>query len=499
MNTAKTSNNAPGPPVYPGNIRGRLLKGFGANLINQVLVFSTRVVLAPLFLKAWGVEVYGEWLLLSSFVAYLSLTDMGGQSYIANRLTQTYTQGNMVLFRKVLHTGLALFLIMPTAVFLLFSATIRIVPTFSFLQISHTNHQVVVWVLTILAFQFIFGLPQGIVLGIYRAIGRLPRGVMLSNLTQLLQLAFIAGGLWLGGGMILIAALQALPFLLVAILAVIDLNSRFPQFSLLSLNDAEVSIGRTFVKPSLHFLSIQASLVFSIQGTVLVVGMVLAPVQVVIFTTIRTMTQAMRQLVYLLIHSAWPEITRLDAEQNVGELLSLFRAILRSALVATAILILIFHFFGGAIYRLWLGDTVEYQQVAMDLFLIYALQLVFWTTCSSLLMATNIHHALAKILLVSSLVGIVLAYLGGRYFGLRGVIVGMTIGDALMPLWLVPYLVNRYDARFSLKFFLKEASPIIGSLICVALLPWSGLVVPFLLLLWWARCLPKLLSAERDL
>jgi len=387
---------------------------------------------------------------------------------------------------------------MPTAVFLLFTSAILIVPPESILPILKTDHQIVVWVLAILAFQFVFSLPQGILLGIYRAVGLLPRGAMLANLIQFLQLALMAAALWLGSGMVLIAGLQMLPYPLVALIAVWDLNRRFPQFSLLSLKGAEYSTGLAFVKPSLHFLSIQITQTFSIQGMILVVAAALPPIQVVVFSTTRTMVASMRQLLALIAITAWPEMTRLDAQQDVDGLYTLFRAVLRSSLLLAAVLASIFHFFGATIYHLWLGGEVEYEQVIMDLFLVYFLQLVFWLTCSYLLASTNRHHTLSKILLAASALTIVLALVGGRYFGLQGVIIGMIVGDLILPFWCVPYLLNRYQARFSLPFFLKETAAVIVGVTSIIFLPWLAPITFLLLLSWWIASLLPIATLERS-
>src|SRR5215216_7477341 len=119
--------------LYPGTMRHRFLKGLGAHYIGQIIILATQVLLPPLFLGVWGADVYGEWLVLSSFVAYLSLTDMGGQKYITNRLTKAYAQQDILLFRKILHTGLAIFVFMPLVVFLLFTAVIVMIPPELFL------------------------------------------------------------------------------------------------------------------------------------------------------------------------------------------------------------------------------------------------------------------------------------------------------------------------------------------------------------------------------
>jgi len=472
-------------------MRKRLIQGIGANFLGQIISLASRVLLVPLFLTAWGVKVYGEWLLLSSMVAYLSLADLGGQLYIVNRLTQAYALGDLPQFRKTLHTGLALFLILPLAVFLGFLGLMLVFPPGSLLQITITSRQVVFLVLAILAFQFVFSLPQGILLGVYRSVGLLPRGVMLTNIMQLLALILVALGLWLHGGLPAIACLQLLPYLGVGLVAGWDLNRRFPQFRLFSLRDADLSLGLTFIRPSLHFFGIQLSQAFSIQGTVLVVGMLLGSVQVVVFSTMRTIVNLIRSFFELPSHAAWPELTRLDAQGEEEKFFLLFRAIFRATLIAAVIFMAIFHFWGENIYHVWLRKTVPYQQRVMDLFLIYMGEYLIWLTCCHPLMATNRHRTLAKMLLVSSLLNLGLAYLGGRHLGLPGVILGMIAGDLLLPFWFVPYLLNRYQPRFSGWFFIKEMAPLILSLIVFLTLPWSAPLVMAILVIWWWQCLPR--------
>ena len=79
---------------------------------------------------------------------------------------------------------------------------------------------------------------------------------------------------------------------------------------------------------------------------VLVVGVVLAPLQVMIFTTTRTMVAAMRQLLDLIAFATRLEITRLDTERNIDDLYVLFKVSLRMTRIAAAGLVTIFYFSG---------------------------------------------------------------------------------------------------------------------------------------------------------
>jgi O-antigen/teichoic acid export membrane protein len=475
----------------------RFIQGIGANFLAQFINLASRVVLVPLFLTAWGTKVYGEWLILSSIVAYLSLTDMGGQLYIVNRLTQAFAVHDLPLFRKILHTGLALFLVLPITVFALFVLCTSLLPMASLLSIHLTTPLVVKWVLGVSAFQFVFAFPLGILLGVYRGVGLLPRGVMLGNLMQVLAIVFVAAGLLLHWSMLPIAILQLLPGLIVGLVALWDLNRLFPQFCVLSLRETDPRYGLTFIKPSFHFLLIQIAQTFSIQGMIVIVGVVLGSVQVVMFATMRTIAYSLRHLLAIIAHTAWPDMTRLDAEGNNEGLEKLFRGIMRSTLVGATFLVIIFHFFGGRIYHAWLGDAVKYSQPLMDLFLLYLLLLIVWTGCGNLLMAVNRHRTYSQVVFATSLLAIVLAYLGGRHFGLLGAVTGLVIGDGLVPLCLVPVLLSRYQVRFSPLFLLKEVAPVAVILGGVALFPLAAPVVLVALLVWWWQCVPRLGFALR--
>jgi O-antigen/teichoic acid export membrane protein len=469
----------------------RLYQGVGANFLGQIINLASKILLVPLFLLAWGADIYGEWLLLSSLVAYLTLTDMGGAVYIGNRMTQAYAHRDQELFRKILHTGLALFLAIPLVVLVVFLTVIFFFNPASFLHISQTSHRTIMLVLALLAFQFAISLPQGILLRVYFATEMLPRGVMLANLMQLMSLLFVAGGLWLGWGMVAIAALQTIPYGFTATLALRDLNRKFPELKIFSLRDADFSFGLSFIKPSLHFFLIQLNQAFSVQGIIIIIGMLLGPIQVVLFSTMRTIINLIRSLFEQVSHAAWPEMTRLDAQDDTDKFFLLFRLILRSTLIGSIFFITIFHFYGDFIYHFWLRKTVPFQQSVMDLFLIYMAQFIFWLTCSHPLLATNRHHTLSKILVISSILTIALAYWGGQHLGLPGIVLGMIVGDMALPFWFVPYLLRDYQSCFSFKFFAIEMAPYIGSLLILITIPWLAPLVVLILLGWWLRAVPS--------
>jgi len=468
----------------------RIIKGITANILSKAILILERVLFPPLFLYAWGVDVYGEWLLLSSVVAYLAFSDFGGQTYIVNRMTHAYANHDIRLFKKIAHTGLGLFIIFPGVAFTLFIIGLTVVSPSEILKLIHTDRTIVYIVLSILAFQYMFSLPQAILFGIYRSVGFYARGIMLGNILALFRLLFVAGGLILNFSMARIAVLHVIPYVIMGAYAIYDLGKRFPEFELLSLREFDLHLGKSFLKPSLHFLLITISVAVSVQGMVQIVGLTLGAVQVVIFSTIRTIVNTIKQMMTVFTFSTWPEIIRLDARHDSQKLFSLVKIVLRTVLIVMLLFFGVFHYWGEDIHRLWLRGRVEFNQLYLDLFLLYILQSVFWTTLSHILMALNKHIALSRIMLVSSGVTIILAYFGGIYWGLKGVIIALIAGEAALPLWLVPYLMNKYQKYYSLKFFINSTVPVFAGVICILLSPRLALLMALFLTYWLVKSLP---------
>jgi len=469
----------------------RFIKGISAFFVGQIFYFLLRILLPPLFLRAWGVNIYGEWLVLTSLVTYLSLVDLGSQLYIVNRLTQAHAQNDIGLFRSLLHTGMTLFFILPLVVFLIFSTIITLSPIQQWLHLHVISSTMAQGVLIALAFQFVFSLPQGLLTGVYRAIGKLPRGVMLCNIITLGQLVFTALALWLHASLFIVALVQTLPFLLVAFVAALDLNIHHPEFHLFSLKYARLNLLKEFIFPSLNFLAIQLSQAFSIQGIVIIVGIALGSLQVVMFSTMRTIVYLIRQILSLVSNTAWPELTRLDAQRRNTDLYTLYTFILRTTMVASATIVILLHYSVSYLYRLWLHDKVPFDQFLMDLFFLYGIQQMLYLCCANFLMSVNHHKALAKVYLFTSLISVIAAYVGGHYYGLTGVLVFLLITDLVLPFWLIPLLVSRYCSLFNFYFFTKEFLIPVAALLVGIYSIWLSPIALVALLLFWKKSLPS--------
>ena len=448
-----------------------------------------------MFLKSWGVDVYGEWLLITAAVANLALSEVGGNVYITNRLTQFYAKGDIKAFQSTLQTALVVFLTWPAVMFLIFLLLVTIVPLGSILGLRFINEELLRIVAVVLAFQILVEIPKGLILGVFRATDNLPRGVMLANYVVLIQLVFVGSGLWLGGGIIAIAVLQIIPIILIIIFTIFEINKKFPDSHLFSFEFFNLDIVKQFFLPSVHFFLIQISQVLSTQGTVMVIGLLLGSGQVVLFVTMRMLSNIIKSVLNLLSHAAWPDMTKFEAEHNDLKLTALFKALLRTVIALMIVVVTVLTCLGRAIYEAWLGETELYDQTVMNLFLLLLVLQVLSAVYGNLLMATNKHRGLAAVMLASSIVSIFFAYVGANIDGIKGLLYGMIAAESLMQLWAVPFLVYKHYRQFSLAMFITEAVPLIIVIPMVFEPVYALLFVP-LLMMWWWRAVKHLRQCE---
>jgi len=478
----------------PDTFKVRILKGVQANSLGQLIGVLIRFILPPLFLESWGVNLYGEWIILSSIAGYLMITDGGVQLYIINRLTQAYAKKQKELFASIAKTGLMMLIVIPMIGYTIFLIAILLEVPSLFIQLNEVQTEVIPIVLGIIGFEVLLSIPYGLLIGIYKSIGQLARGVMLANIHVLLQLIFVILALKLEAEIIAIAIVQIIPIIIIGIFAMRELSQKFIGLGLFHADAADLQLAKTFLKPSGYFFLIQFSQVAAIHGAVMIVGSLFTSVQVVIFATMRTISNSILQGVSIIAHTFWPELTKVDELNDQKSMYRYACIIIRTNFLMASVLVFLLHFFGKEIYHFWLGGDIKYNESVMSLFLVYTIQALYWKSCHYLLLATNKHHQLSIVLSINSFLTLFLAWIGGSNFGFEGVIIGIIISEISLLFWYIPYLIIKSWDVFTPIFFIKEIIVAGFCLIIGSAGIFWGLISIMLYFIWWYRCIPLNIS-----
>jgi O-antigen/teichoic acid export membrane protein len=468
------------------SLRTRILKGLGANAFGQIIHVVNRLLLPPFFLRAWGAEIYGEWMVLASIALYFQVFDLGGRFYINNRLTQVFAEKDVDGFRRILHSGLAVYLALPLFLFTVFIASAEIVGVDAFMPLRAVSGGDAIAVLAILAITPIGTIPQSILFGVLRATGRFHRAIMYLNTIEALQTVGVFLGLVLGLKVVDIAWIQVIPFLLVTCAALLFVHRSFPEFYVLRWVRLDWREIRSFFRPSLHFFWIHLAAMLPVHGLVYLVGVLLDPTSVALFITCRALSNVITQATGMFAMTAWPEFTRLEKVGDVLRLRKLATFAFRSTAVLTLAAFAVFQLWGDSVYRIWLGGHIAYDPLLMGLLLLYVIQSALWFMPKTILMSVNAQECLSKSVMTSSVIMLPLAFAGGMAFGLHGVVGAMIVSELALPFWRVPQLLSSSVPELSLRWYWLEVIPVIMAAALIAAVPVVSPVVMFaVVLLWW--------------
>ena len=371
-------------------VRRRLLTGLGANVFGQIIVALVQLVGVPILLHAWGARLYGEWLVLFAIPSFLSMTDLGFSQSAANDMRQKVARGEQSNANAVFQSLCALVYAAAAAGMLTVTALLFLLPIQDWTHLSAIPPNAVRWILLLLSLEILVRLTDGINHAGYRAAGDYAFHTTIYFITLLCQYASIWAVASLGYGPVL-AALAYLMVRCVATPVVALVLVRKHPWLRIGFVDARLPELRRLASPALANLSMPLAQALSIQGMVVVVGAILGPIAVVVFSTLRTLARLALQMVSVVGNAAEPEFAAAFGRHDQRLLRALFVHALRAGLwlaVAAASCLLIL---GKFVLEHWTHGNIQMDVTLFKYLLASSVASVLWYSSLMLLKAANLH------------------------------------------------------------------------------------------------------------
>ncbi|HET8869573.1 MAG TPA: hypothetical protein VFM48_03940, partial [Aquabacterium sp.] len=296
-------------------MRARIGAALGAGAFGQLVSMAIQVVSLPLFLGVWTKEQYGTWLMLSAIPAYFSMADVGMVAAAGNRMTMEVARGDVAAANRIFHSATVFMLwvcggIAACVTLVLLSGRTGIDP----------DQAVAVWLLmgTVLLSLF-----SGLTEAAFKATGRYAQGTFWGNVLRLLEWSGTLFALATVGTFPAVAAGGCVARAL-GTLWVIRQSSRDALGLRWGVDQANTQDVREIVAPALSFMAFPLANALTFQGGTLLVGHLLGPAWVAIFTAVRTLARLAVQSTAILAHALWAEITALYARGQMAVLHQLY-------------------------------------------------------------------------------------------------------------------------------------------------------------------------------
>jgi O-antigen/teichoic acid export membrane protein len=348
----------------------RVAAGLSFSTLTILVTVIGQVIVVPVFITRWGLDVYGEWLVLTGTVSALTLLNLGIQSYVINLLIARYLQNEIPEGTRIFHSALLLYVILG-GVSLLFLLIVITLPGFlQSLNITHIAPEQARVILVIYGLIAVYAIFGGLLMGLFRVVQQTPRqlayGLLERVVILFVPLIVVAGGggpqnaaLWLG-----------VVFLVVTLVELVDVSRRSPYP--IGLAMASLKTARTLIPPSMMFFLISISATLLSTGVNIVIANRIGAAAVAVFTTTLMLTNLVRTVINQGLNVLWPEITGMAAlTQDAGLLARWQRLVVKLAgglaLLAGAGTVVI----GVDLLAWWTNGEIQVDQALLSLLALF--------------------------------------------------------------------------------------------------------------------------------
>lgn len=435
----------------------RLLQILLTGFVGQGLTVLTQLLVPPFFLRYYpsGIEMYGEWIILSSAVNYLGTLNYGVQTYASNEMTIRYGGGDVAGARVVQASAFRLLLLF-VVIFAAGGLLVFVLPLAHLLPLRHTSASAAALTLYLLILQIGLNMFFSLLTNSYMAVGLLHRGNYISSAQRFLMIVCMAIAIYLRSSFPVLAAIQLLSYLIFFAFALYDLRRIAPAL-VPSLRAGSWRTVKAILRPSAHFGLIAVAGFLTWQGPVLLIGFVLGPGVVGIFNLIRVVFQMSRQLLSMASSVFAQDITLMVGRKDWPQLRRLYDLSERLVLFLIPIISIGSLLMCPFLFTIWLHKRSLYQPELCILMAIVSAVLGLKEHKTQFQSSSNEHEQLSTFILAGYSIMLLVSIPVMHRFGLTGFILTWLVWEIIQTAGVVRLNKRLFpaDYRFDTHLLLR--------------------------------------------
>ncbi len=422
-------------------VKKRLTSGFTASALTPLVTVFVQLVTVPVLLKAWGVERYGEWLLLSAIPIYLSMTDMGFGSVAGNEMTMDVAAGDRQKALQTFQSTGMLVVAVSLLSLMAVEAAVRLLPARELLHLTTLTQSEIHTTLICLSVYSLLTLYDVLITAGYRCDGNFARGMVAQNGGRVAENLASVLAVLLGAGIVKLAFVLATMRAAWTCSMAWDLVKLSPwlRFGVQHVRRERI---RNLFAPALAFMAIPAGNALSIQGMLLVVGVALGPVATTTFSTLRTLTRFGFQLSEVIKQATWPEFSVAFGRSDLILARHLHRVACQLSLLLSASAVVFLWLAGEALFHLWTHGRVVFERRVFAVLLCSVIASSLWSASSVVALASNSHARLAGLYLTATSVCVLAAFFLAPHTGIMGAALCLLLVDLTMCVYVISISIS---------------------------------------------------------
>lgn len=409
-------------------IRARLRRGLGGQAFSQAVAFAIQFGSVPLFLHFWGAQLYGEWLVLAAFPAYLVISDLGFTTATSNEVTMRVARDDPDGARRAFRTTWVFVSALSVAVAVLLVSGAAAAPLAAWFDFAQLDDGQAALVLALLLFQVLVNIQTGLAGSGLISAGHYGLHAFLTALTRLVAFVGVVIVVVSGYGPVA-AALVMAGVECAGFLTVSGFARHYSAWLRYGFEGASVAVFRRLATPSIGFAGFVVGNAISIQGPIIVIGAVLGPTAVAVFSTLRLLARAVVIFANVVFATLRPEVAMAYGRDDIDMMRKLNTRAVQFALWLAIVAFIGLSILGPWIVDLWTVGRIAADQPLFTFLLLLGTATMLWAGTATALYATNNNKEIATVYVIAAAAGVIAAVGAAQYGGLTLVAAVLAIAE----------------------------------------------------------------------
>lgn len=405
-----------------------MLFGNGATILVQLIT-------VPILIKYWGVNVYGEWLILSTIPGYLILADLGAITFSLNKIHVHYRANKMALVKNYFKVTYCLIVISFSLVFLITITLLKLAVMYGVLSFENIG-DTYIYIAGILVIDSMTNVIINFNSGLFRLLEKYHKTVYIQSFVRLI-------------GALLLITFAVLDYsivecvILVCTFKVLFLTMIFFYFSKVNVLDFMSSKLRLrinipmILKRSTSLMLLPISNIVYLNLSIVIIAALTDPRTLVIYNSTRTMTRFATQFIGIFGKSWWSEITQTSSSLDNTRII--YRKILRNSIIASLFVVIFGLLFGEVVFNVWLDNEIEFSFNLFVFLLLGSVLAGMWTSLEVMQLARNKFREYSIIFFVLTILKMLTGFILTMYIG----VIGMPIATFVVSIYIVYWVHNK--------------------------------------------------------
>jgi O-antigen/teichoic acid export membrane protein len=369
------------------------------------------------------------------------MADMGLNTVAANEFVIKYQQKEYFICLKLWANNF-LYITAVGGTIVLLSIIVAFAISFkNLLQVSVFPEFETSFIFVLLLAKVFLAMHSGTYNGTFRAVSCAHISTMIENAVRLFEALILFVGIWIDLNIIITVVLYLVPTCISIVYKHLYVQRWFKLK--LSFTLVDLTLLKSFIKPSIAFMLMPLGFAIANQGMIFVVNVLLGSVILVTFTTTRTLVHFLRAVMNILGAAIWPEVSIAYGKNRFSTISILYHRSFIITFVISLFCIVLLVFLGKPVYLVWTRSAISFDSVFFYGMLAVLLVSCLWSIVSVILLATNNHASFSIAFLMTQSVGVIMTYIALNIYPDLSIIPLMLLIEESFLLWFVMKDVHR--------------------------------------------------------